>query len=328
MGAPGAHLLPVAEDRESVYNEGLSMRAITAFPDFRPIEIGDRAFLHEKLWQYQPQNSELTFTNLFAWRNHYSFVWSMYNEWLILLASGADSDVYAFTPIGPPNRGHVVTMLLKWLQDEKGVREPSIERADQKLVSELTGSPEFSIEPQRDHFDYVYKTDDLIQLAGGNYRAKRNHINYFLRSYGYVYEPLDGVHKQECLDLMDCWCQVRRCEEDLNLFGEWGAIREALANFEELRIAGGVILVHGKVEAFTMGELLNGETAVVHIEKANTEIRGLYTIINQQFCEKQWQGAAYVNREQDLGEPGLREAKLSYNPDHFVEKFRIRLSEA
>ncbi|MBP1733649.1 MAG: hypothetical protein H6Q55_4078, partial [Deltaproteobacteria bacterium] len=217
------------------------MVTIPVFPDFRPIEIGDREVFRTKLWQYQPQNSELTFTNLFAWRNHYGFVWSM---------------------------GYVVTKLLKWLQDEKGVREPSIERADQKLVSELKGSPEFSIEPQRDHFDYVYKTDDLIQLGGGNYRAKRNHINYFLRSYSYVYEPLDSVHKQECLDLMDCWCQVRRCEEDLNLFGEWGAIREALANFEELQIAGGVILVHGKVEAFTMGELLNRETAVVHIEKA------------------------------------------------------------
>jgi hypothetical protein len=56
------------------------------------------------------------------------------------------------------------------------------------------------------------------------------------------------------------------------------------------------------------------------------EIRGLYNMINQQFLEKQWQDIPYVNREQDLGEPGLREAKLSYNPEHFVEKYRIRLS--
>ena len=125
---------------------------------------------------------------------------------------------------------------------------------------------------------------------------------------------------------METWCGARRCEDDLSLSSEWEAIREALANFEELKVVGGVILVHGKVEAFTVGELLNKETVVVHIEKANMEIRGLYNMINQQFLEKQWQDIPYVNREQDLGEPGLREAKLSYNPEHFVEKYRIRLS--
>ncbi len=303
------------------------MSTIPIFPEFKPIEIEDRETFHAKLWEYQPQSSELTFTNLFIWRKHYNFVWSMYNEWLVILASKGNGDISAFMPVGPPNRGAVVNMLLTWLRDERDVHDPSIERVDARLVAELQGKPEFMIEPQRDHFDYVYRTDDLIQLSGGNYRAKRNHINYFLRSYNYAYELLDGVHKDACLEVTDGWCQVMRCEEDLNLLGEWDAIREAVANFENLNIVGAVILVHGKVEAFTLGELLNKETVVVHIEKANTQIRGLYAMINQQFCEKQWQGISYVNREQDLGEPGLREAKLSYNPDHFVEKFRIRLSK-
>jgi hypothetical protein len=219
-------------------------------------------------------------------------------------------------------------MLLAWLHDEKGAHNPAIEKADQRLVSELQGSPNFVIEPLRDHFDYVYRTEELIQLAGGSFRAKRNHINYFLRSYTFRYEPLATAHKQACLELMDAWCGMRRCEEDLSLSGEWEAIREALANLEELKVAGGVILVNGKVEAFTVGEPLNSEVAVVHIEKANMEIRGLYAMINQQFCEKQWHDVPYVNREQDLGEPGLREAKLSYNPDHFTEKFRIRPTSA
>ena len=118
-----------------------------------------------------------------------------------------------------------------------------------------------------------------------------------------------------------------RCEEDLNLIGEGDATREALLNFEALRIKGAVILVEGKVEAFTLGERLNAQTAVVHIEKANSDIRGLYAAINQQFCEREWSDTTFINREQDLGEPGLREAKLSYNPDHMVEKFRIRLAD-
>jgi hypothetical protein len=296
---------------------------IPQFPEFKPIEIGDRDLLHDRLWAYQPLNSELTFTNLFIWRNHYRFAWSIYKEWLIILKSAPDGEIYVFTPVGPPGRLAVVETLLGWLHDEKGARRAAIERADQKLIVELQGSPNFVIEPLRDHFDYVYSTDDLIRLQGGNYRAKRNHINYFLRSYDFAYQPLDSIHKDACLELMETWCGVRRCEDDLGLSSEWEAIREALENLEELKIVGGVILVNDKVEAFTIGELLNKETVVVHIEKANMEIRGLYNMINQQYLEKQWQSIRYVNREQDLGEPGLREAKLSYNPDHFVEKFRI-----
>jgi len=310
-----------------VYNERLPMSTIPEFPTFKPVEINDRDTIHDRLWAYQPTNSELTFTNLFIWRNHYGFLWSIYKDWLVILGSDPNGEPYLLTPMGPPNRPSVVDALLAWLHNEKGVHRPAMERADQRLVSELEGSPHFVIEPLRDHFDYVYRTDDLIQLQGGNYRAKRNHINYFLRSYNFSYEPLDVKHRQACLDLMDTWCGMRRCEDDLSLSSEWEAIKEALANLEKLDVAGSVILVHGRVEAFTIGELLNRETVVVHIEKANMDIRGLYAMINQQFLEKQWQNVPYVNREQDLGEPGLREAKLSYNPDHFVEKFRIHLSE-
>ena len=84
--------------------------------------------------------------------------------------------------------------------------------------------------------------------------------------------------------------------------------------------------MEGRVEAYALGELLNDQTALVHIEKANPEIKGLYAIINQQFCEKSWQDVPYVSREQDLGEPGLRKAKLSYYPHRLEEKYTIRLS--
>ncbi len=296
------------------------------FPDFKPLELGDRPFIHDRLWEYQPENSELTFTNLFIWRSHYKFLWSLHEEWLLFLAAanGGGGPV-ALLPVGPGPRIEVTGMLLRWLRDEKGAATPSIVRADRRLVDELSGRSDFLVEPVRDHFDYVYRSEDLFRLEGKNYRQKRNHINYFLREYRFEYEPLQPRHVRACLDLTETWCDVRRCEEDLNLMGEWDAIREVLQDFEFLEVAGCVILINGKVEAFSIGELLNRETAVVHIEKANTEIRGLYALINQQFCEKQWQSVPYVNREQDLGEPGLRSAKLSYNPDHMVEKFTVRL---
>jgi len=97
-------------------------------------------------------------------------------------------------------------------------------------------------------------------------------------------------------------------------------------HFQDLSLTGGVVFVDGRLEAFTVGEKLNAETVVIHLEKANPEIRGLFAAINQSFLEGSWQDTPWVNREQDLGEPGLRKAKLSYHPHHLEEKFTFRLA--
>ena len=94
-------------------------------------------------------------------------------------------------------------------------------------------------------------------------------------------------------------------------------------NFEKLDCKGALIKVDGRYEAYTIGEALNSDTAVIHIEKANSQIQGLYAFINQQFCEREWEHMKYINREEDLGIEGLRKAKLSYNPVSFVNKYSV-----
>jgi hypothetical protein len=217
-------------------------------------------------------------------------------------------------------------MLLQWLKEERGEVNPQIVRADQRLASDIKDASTLLIEPTRDHFDYVYRTEDLIKLAGRKYHSKKNHLNRFIRDQSFSYDSLKQDHLEACSKLVETWCQWHRCEEDMNLLNEWEAVRQALNHFDNLKIEGGVILIEDKVEAFTLGELLNDQMAVIHVEKANPQIPGLYAAINQQFCERSWQKATYINREQDLGEPGLRKAKLSYHPERLVEKFRVRLN--
>ena len=296
------------------------------FPEFKPIQLEDRDFIHEILWRYQPDTSEWTFTNLFIWRSHYGFQWCVHRDSLLVISAAEDNPCHALQPVGTSPRSGIARMLLQWLKDERGEEDPRIERADKRLVSELEGATDLSIEPTRDQFDYVYSTEDLIKLAGRKYHSKRNHVNRFRGSRSFSYAPLTEEHVKECLALTETWCEWRRCEEDMNLLDEWEAIRQALANLTVLKLQGGVIIMEGRVEAYALGELLNDRTALVHIEKGNPEIRELYAIINQQFCEKSWQDVPYVNREQDLGEPGLRKAKESYYPHHLEEKFTIRLT--
>jgi uncharacterized protein len=296
------------------------------FPRFKPLTLADREIFRPNLWDYQAETSELTFTNLFIWQSHYGYQWSRDRDWLLVVSVPAEGAAWALPPVGPGPRVDPCRQVLAWLRDECGVADPAIERGDSRLAAELAGHPEFVVEPIRDHFDYVYRTQDLINLAGGNYHGQRNHINSLTRSHPFRYEPLREEHLSPCLSLSARWCQVKRCECDLSLLGEWEAITAALANYQALELKGGVILINDRVGAFSCGELLNKDTAVIHLEKADPELRGLYAVINQQFCQQAWAEVDFVNREQDLGEPGLRTAKMSYHPHHLVEKFRIRLA--
>ncbi len=302
------------------------MTSIPQFPDFKPLAIEDRDFIHERLWAYQPCTSELTFTNLFIWREAYCLQWTVKDDWLLLFCRGETGDYCAFPPIVPANRAAVSRAVLEWLHEAQGVARPHIKRADSRLAAELAGAAGFVIEPTEEHFDYVYEREALATLAGRKYSAKRNHINGFVRDNpDHSYEPMTPENVKECITVAQIWCENRRCDDDMNLLEERAAVFEALRNFEALQLVGGVVRIEGLVQAFTLGELLNAETAVVHIEKADSEIRGLYPMINQQFVQQQWAAARYINREQDLGEEGLRRAKQSYYPAFMVEKYRISM---
>jgi len=294
------------------------------FPHFKNISLQDRDTITAFLKAYQPETSELTFTNLFMWQAYARTRWSVYRDWLCMLCRDKAGRLYAMPPIGPPSRRPVSRMILEWLGEEKRQQRPCIQRADKRLAQELGGAEDFLVEPKREHFDYIYRVDNLSSLSGRKYHGKKNHVNKFREMHSFTYAPLDQELIRACLELENQWCRDHHCCEDMSLMGEWEAIRNSLLSFRDLRFEGGAIQIDGKVEAFTFGELLNADTAVVHVEKANPAIQGLYAVINQQFCENSLDTVSYVNREQDLGQPGLRQAKQSYHPSHLVEKFTIR----
>ncbi len=292
------------------------------FPNFKPIEIHDQAQISEILWKYQPRTSELSFTNLFIWRNHYKYSWSMHNNNLVII-SEQDSANFAIQPIGAGGLQETTNELFDWMRSFKKISNPAIQRADQRLVDIL--KREYRIFETRDHFDYLYKRSSLVELAGNRYHNKRNHINALKKDHHIEYREYDESLIKECNELIERWCGLRRCEDDMNLLSEWDAVAEALAHVNELKLMGGVLLIDGKVEAFTFGEMLNLDTLVIHIEKANPEIRGSYATINQKFAETITE-AIFINREQDLGESGLRQAKMSYYPTDLIKKYTISMN--
>ncbi len=294
------------------------------FSDFQDITLEDRTILSPLLWTYQPDSSELSFTNLFCWKAHYRFRWSIYQNWLLVIGE-TEGRPFALPPIGPGGRAPIVRLLLEQLAQENG-SQPFLWRVDERCAEELRGVPGLVIQEDRDQFDYLYRTSDLVELPGKPYHGQKNHINRLRAEHAFRSRPLEESIIPACLEMVGAWCTLRRCEDDLGLFDEWEAVRQALTHFHQLDCAGLAIEVEGKVEAFSLGELLNAQTAVIHFEKANPAIRGLYPLINQQFAALHFAETSFINREQDLGEEGLRAAKLSYHPIRLALKYQVWLA--
>jgi hypothetical protein len=185
------------------------------------------------------------------------------------------------------------------------------------------GDPKFTLEQDRDNSDYLYLAQDLCELAGRKYDAKRNFIRRFQSERNYRYLPLTPDLARECRKFEEHWCEDRSCQSDEGLSHEMDAVLEMLDNFEAHSYRGGALDVNGRVVAFSLGEPLSDETFVVHVEKADAKLTGIYAVINQEFCRREAVGYKYVNREQDLGIPGLRQAKQSYHPVRIVDTYRL-----
>jgi len=296
---------------------------IPEFQQFKDLSLEEKPLLDTLFKHFPPLLSEFTFTNLFIWRHAYQLKVSRLKNFLCLLSDQGENSFF-FPAIGEGDMVECYRVLLQYLK-EKGAL-PKIARVPEAVVAKIDWKAEgFVAELDRAQSDYIYLTEDLIKLEGRKYHRKRNHIKQFKEKYTYQYIPLTSEWISECLRLETEWCDLRHCEVIPGLLNESIAIKEAFTHFEELGLKGGAILINGKVEAFTLGEPLNQDTVVIHIEKANSAYEGLYSLINQAFLENQWSEYTYVNREQDLGEEGLRKAKESYFPHHMVNKYTITL---
>jgi hypothetical protein len=191
------------------------------------------------------------------------------------------------------------------------------------LVAEETGK--LKATEDRDNADYVYSSQDLIDLSGRKFDGKRNHLKNFYRNNDFEFAPVTKEMLPDIIEFQKQWCLARGCSDDLSLMNEGIAVMEVLEHFTELNVFGGVIKINGKIQAYTAASELNKDTAVVLFEKGNPDIRGIYQAINKEFVEKMLAKYKWVNREQDGGDEGLRKAKLSYNPDHLVAKYVVKL---
>lgn len=297
---------------------------------FKDIELSSKKELDPYFDLVDYEACEYCFSTLYMWQHVYKTGYYIGEDFAVLVGE-YEGDSFSILPLAKKDKlPEVVDFVLEYFSHNnkkiylRGITTEVVEFLKEKYPNR------FEYIEERDLFDYVYDAESLRTLAGKKNQKKRNHINYFLKEYAGRYEArlLDKENFNECLVLMKEWesNKEENNEFDESMDDELVGIKKIFNNYDILKDKVKVfgVYVDGKLEAFSIGELLNKNMALIHIEKANPDIRGLYPFINQQFLVSEFKDVEFVNREEDLGIEGLRKAKLSYHPCRFVEKYSVR----
>ena len=291
----------------------------------------DKQIIDDYFHKQRYEQADASFMNLFAWQYPYEIQWAEEDN-VLYIRSGRGKKQFWLPPFtrhdGSFTKG--ILRMHEWFDQHgypflmKGVTPEAAERI-RALCPDC-----YNFTPDRDNYEYVYLTQNLINLSGKKYRQKKNNLNHFRNQYigNWEYVPITEEIFDECLAAEENWYDKHEgFEDDEELQGERQAIETVFNNWGILQPTGGAIRMYNKIVAFSIGEMLNDDTAIIHYEKSDPTIRGLYQAINHEFVVHAWSHTTYINREEDMGLPGLRQSKESYNPVRYIEKFEVTLKE-
>ena len=264
----------------------------------------------------------------FLWADYYHVHYAIVGDKALLWKMNIFGKRYGALPVcAMEDMRECFDMLEAHFNEELGL-PLEIYLADEPAVEYLRLPEErYSVTELPDSRDYLYDAQALKTLSGKALHKKKNNLNYFIKTYEgrYEYRTLCCSDSHDVWVFLDRWREGKGQQVEGHLDYEVAGIHEILRNCSILNVRMGGIYVDDKLEAFSIGSYNEREKmAIIHIEKANPEMRGLYQLINQQFLIHEFPEAVLVNREDDMGLPGLRQAKMSYAPIDFARKYRIR----
>ncbi len=283
-----------------------SASMIPEYPDAVAVTLAMRPLLHP-MFQTLPEGiSEFTFANIYLFRAGHNYAISRLPGGVLVMLGRDEDRRFFMLPFGLPDK-----LLLATLMIDHG-RMKCVSTSQKPLLEDMG----FVVAEDRNNFDYLYLRQELAELTGRKFQKKRNLIKAFINNFQYEGRPLLEEYVPDALGILEAW------REEHDSPGDYIAAREALEKSEELQLCGGIYYADGLPAAYSLGEeLACGTSFVIHFEKALNRYKGLYQFVNQAFASIIGDPYTTLNREQDLGQEGLRHAKLSYRPTGFVEKY-------
>lgn len=285
--------------------------SIPLFPEFASITLEMRPEIRPYLAATPDGVSEYTFSNLYLFRKHYDYRISKVRNKTLILSGRRDDGAFFMTPCAAPGRS-VLMELFQTHDYWKGIPDSVLSHC--RACLECRG---IDIVEDRDNFDYLYLRSDLADLPGKKFHKKRNLVNAFENAYSCEEKALTANEVPQALEVLERW------KADKTIEGDYVAAREALELLEALEMHGRIFFVDRRPVAWCLGEsLARGKMFAVHFEKAIESFKGVYQYVNRSFAASLPKECRFINREQDLGDEGLRQAKRSYRPAGFVRKYR------
>lgn len=292
---------------------------------FKKLCLEDKDIIDKYINPYKFLSCEYSFTSLYIWKDACDIQYTIYKQALILKKKDFDGNYHFMQPLGyvKEDLAEIVEVLKSYKEANhmkylfKDLEEGFIE----EFNALLNEKEEFCIKEDRDNFDYLYEAQKLMTFSGKKLHSKKNHYNSFIKTYNYeVVEIKDEKVIEDVCLAAEQWYEETE-EKDCKLFYELLAIKSIVHNMSFLNLKGVAVYVDGIVAAFSIGESLNEKLAVIHIEKGDKNINGIYSFIAKTFVDTCFKNVEIVNREQDLGIEGLRKSKMSYYPLKLEKKF-------
>jgi hypothetical protein len=288
--------------------------------DFKPVELEDKPLFDRHYQKFLPVHSDYLFTTMISWKEYVNYHYTFYDDNLIIMTKIRNRTQFR-PPVGNPSTELDRQVLL--LAQQEGSTPPLGMITSSAKERLLTRFPSLKFFPAREYYDYIYLTHELADLSGSKYRKIRNRLNKFIRTYKYTAERISSDNISEVREFLKRWCLWKDCESDPLLENEKKAILYSMSHFFNLDLSGIAIRVEGEIQAIAVYEGMNPDTAVIHYEKGSPDYKGIYKAVNYETARLIKDEYKFVNREADMGVPGLRRAKLSYRPHHMIEIYSL-----
>ena len=289
--------------------------------DFKPVDLGSRDEIISHFSRFPPLHSDYSFSTMFCWSDYMAYNYHIKDDSLLLMTE-CKGEVYFRPPHGPP-----APDILEEVMDLAGRSDAqyNLSMAAPSMAEWIRKDfPDLKLLRHRDFADYVYLSGDLADLNGKRYLKIRNYLNKFTKENDFTVERISRVDFDEVRDFLERWCEQKGCGQEPLLKSENKAVKKALEHFFDLELGGLAIRIGTEVEAFSLFEPLDKDSAVIHFEKANQDFKGIYQAINNEAAKMIRDDFEFINRESDMGIEGLRKAKMKYRPHHMVDVYHVK----
>ncbi|MFA0889760.1 MAG: DUF2156 domain-containing protein [Synergistales bacterium] len=289
--------------------------------NWEPLFLGKREDYRSRFGRTPEPSAHYTFASLWGWNVNCAYEWAWDGPLVWIRANRPSRTCMA--PVGDWDAvDWAETLPKRWSPGTvfKDVPMGLARRWEQALPGRIR------LEPSRGEWEYVHRVEDLVTLKGNRFRTKAQKLRRFVTTYHPEFVSIGPENLAEVAAFQEKWCRVRSCGSEKALEEENRAIEATFRDWDRLPgLFGGALKVDGRMLAYTLAEPLDGLTVVIRFEKGCPDFRDVYQAMNQLFLERCCGAFVWVNREEDLDDPGLREAKMSYRPDRFLEKATVTL---